>query len=432
MREPAVAEGPGTTGRSVYLDAALRLGREVAASALWSGERCSWIGAMPEDASGSLALNYLSFGPELYGGTAGVGLVLAELWDACEGEEPELRRAALGAFEHALSRAEEASGPGRLGFYGGRPGIALCLARGGAVLGEPRLVERAGELVAGLDHRAEPLENDLIGGRAGGIIALLALRRLGVEAATTDRAIEIGYDLVAAAERGAEGWSWPSGAAAGPRNLTGLSHGAAGTGLALLELWRETEASAFAVAAEAAFAYERSLYDPRARNWPDLRESATGGVTPGAPPPCATLWCHGAPGIALSRLRAGELGAGGDWEGEARLALETTAASVRAQVGHGNYSLCHGLAGNAEVLVEGAALLADDAAELARAVADDGIERYLEAGAPWPLGVLDGQSPALFLGLAGTAYWYLRLHDPGRPSVLLPRPEAFARDERRR
>jgi lantibiotic biosynthesis protein len=419
------------SGDGAYLDAALRLGREIAASAIWSGERCSWIGAMPEEASGSLALNYLAFGPDLYGGTAGVGLVLAELWDAGGGDEPELRRVSLGAFEHAMSRAEEAAGPGRLGLLGGRLGIALALARGGAVLDEPRLVERAGGLVEGLDYGAEPLENDLIGGRAGGIVALLALRRLGVEAARTEQAIGVGHDLVAAAQRGADGWSWPSGAAAGGPNLTGLSHGTAGVGLALLELWRETEASAFATAAEAAFAYERSLYDPRARNWPDLRELATNGAAPGAPPDCATLWCHGAPGIALARLRAGELGAGGDWEGEARLALETTAASVRAQLGHGNYSLCHGLAGNVEVLVEGDALVADDAAELARAVADDGIERYLDGGVPWPLGVLDGQSPALFLGLAGTAYWYLRMHDPARPSLLLPRPESFAYQHQR-
>jgi lantibiotic modifying enzyme len=414
------------SGDSAYLGAALRLGSEIAASAIWSGDRCSWIGAMPEDAAGRVVLHYLAFGPDLYAGTAGVGFVLAELDDACDGAAPELRRTALGAFEHAMSRAEEATGPTRLGLLGGRLGIALALARGGAVLGEPRLVERAGGLVEGLDYGAEPLENDLIGGRAGGIVALLTLRRLGVEAATTERAIGLGHDLVAAAQRGADGWSWRSGAAAGGRNLTGLSHGAAGIGMALLELWRETEASAFATAAEAAFAYERSLYDPRARNWPDLRELGTNGAAPGAPPGCATLWCHGAPGIALARLRAGELGAGGDWEGEARLALETTAASVRGQVGHGNYSLCHGLAGNVEVLVEGDALIDGDTGRLARAVADDGIERYLDGAVPWPLGVLDGQSPALFVGLAGTAYWYLRLHDPARPSLLLPRPESFA------
>jgi hypothetical protein len=29
------------------------------------------------------------------------------------------------------------------------------------------------------------------------------------------------------------------------------------------------------------------------------------------------------------------------------------------------------------------------------------------------------------VGRAGTAYFYLRLHDPERPSVLLPRPESI-------
>ncbi len=125
------------SGDSAYLEAALRLGREIAASALWSGDRCSWIGAMPEDEAGRVVLHYLAFGPDLYAGTAGVGFVLAELADACDGAEPELRRTALGAFQHAMSRAEEASGPGRLGLLGGRLGIALALARGGAVLGEP-------------------------------------------------------------------------------------------------------------------------------------------------------------------------------------------------------------------------------------------------------------------------------------------------------
>ncbi len=427
MSEAGTAGERAALGDGAYLDAALRLGREVAAGALWSGERCSWVGAMPEDAAGRVVLNYLAFGPDMYAGTAGVGLVLAELCDACEGGEPVLRRTALGAFEHAWSRAEEAAGPGRLGLYGGRLGVALCLARGGAVLGEPLLIERAGELVERLDHDSGPLENDLIGGRAGGIVALLALGRLGVEAATPELAVGLGNDLVAAAERGAGGWSWPSGAAAGGPNLTGLSHGAAGIGMALLELHWETGDASFAEVADAAFAYEAALFDPRAHNWPDLREHGAGAANGGgAAAPCVTLWCHGAPGIALSRLRAVELRGPGPWEEEARVALATTAAWSRAQLDGGNYSLCHGLAGNAEVLVEGAALVEDDAPGLAREAADAGIERHLDGDSPWPLGVLDGYSDALMVGLAGTAYWYLRLHDPSRPSLLLPRPEAFA------
>ena len=159
-----------------------------------------------------------------------------------------------------------------------------------------------------------------------------------------------------------------------------------------------------------------------------MREHALRGRPAEAPPPCATLWCHGAPGIALSRLRACELlGDRNGYEEEARLALQTTAAAVQAQLGIGNYSLCHGLAGNAEVLSEGAELFGGDARALLGEVADDGIERYLQSGAPWPLGVFEGESDSLMVGRAGTAYFYLRLHDPERPSVLLPRPESIAR-----
>jgi lantibiotic modifying enzyme len=120
------------------------------------------------------------------------------------------------------------------------------------------------------------------------------------------------------------------------------------------------------------------------------------------------------------------LGDANGCEQEARVALETTAAALHRQLPVGNYSLCHGLAGNAEILVEGASLLGEEAQALARGVADAGIERYLETAKPWPLGVHDGQTDSLLLGRAGTAYFYLRLHDPTRPSLLLLRPESFA------
>jgi class II lanthipeptide synthase len=408
-----------------YLDAALRLGHEIAAAAIWSGDRCSWVGAVPDEGPQGIAMTYTSFGPDFYGGTAGVGLVLAELFDACEEAEPELRRTALGALEQALGHAGELAGSTRLGAYGGQLGTALCAARAGALLGEESLAARAGEVVAALDYEDEPLENDVIGGRAGGILVLLALRELGVPEATLERSVALGRDLLAAADRDGPGWSWPSPAFPEQRHLTGLSHGAGGIGTALLELHGASGEPEFRTAAEAAFGYERSLFDPQRRNWPDLREHALRGWSGGALP-CTTLWCHGAPGIALSRLRARELGDRDGCEEEARLALETTAAWVGPQVESGNYSLCHGIAGNSEILTEGSALL-PEGPSLARRVADEGVERYLEADLPWPLGVYDGQSDSLMVGRAGTAYFYLRLHDSARPSVLLLRPEAFPR-----
>jgi len=90
--------------------------------------------------------------------------------------------------------------------------------------------------------------------------------------------------------------------------------------------------------------------------------------------------------------------------------------------GAGNFSLCHGLGGNAEILADSVRLLGDEAdenAELAHTVADAGLERHVQHAIPWPCGTFEGETASLFLGLAGIGMFYLRLHDPARPSVLL-------------
>ena len=69
----------------------------------------------------------------------------------------------------------------------------------------------------------------------------------------------------------------------------------------MLELATATGDKRYREAADAALAYERAVYDPAARNWPDLRNAATSA---GGQAMFATFWCHGAPGGALARLRS--------------------------------------------------------------------------------------------------------------------------------
>jgi hypothetical protein len=66
-------------------------------------------------------------------------------------------------------------------------------------------------------------------------------------------------------------------------------------------------------------------------------------------------------------------------------------------------SLCHGLGGAAEVLL----YAGDDAALDLGHVA---LERYAPTHAAWPCGA-PGVTPALFRGLSGIAWLFLRLHD---------------------
>ena len=62
---------------------------------------------------------------------------------------------------------------------------------------------------------------------------------------------------------------------------------------------------------------------------------------------------------------------------------------------------------------------AEGAQKYALAVADTGIERYLEREDEWPCGVGGGEDPSLMVGMAGIGHFYLRLGAPQVPEVVI-------------
>jgi lantibiotic biosynthesis protein len=255
------------------LAVAERIGEEIAAAAIWDGDHCDWVGAMPEeDRDGRLTVAIRPLEADLYGGTAGVGLFLAEL-SRVTGDQ-RLRRTAIGALRHAVSRADEIHPSVELGLYAGRPGVALALALAARALDEPALDGGARTIADGLPGLGNSLESDLMSGSAGAIVGLLALRWLLDDERLLESAIHHGEDLLGKAQRSGDAMSWPSPGLRGAPALTGFPHGAAGVAVALLELFAATGTERFRAGAEAAFAYERDLYDPVAGNWPDLRRNA--------------------------------------------------------------------------------------------------------------------------------------------------------------
>jgi lantibiotic biosynthesis protein len=186
----------------------------------------------------------------------------------------------------------------------------------------------------------------------------------------------------------------------------------------------------YCVGAERAFDYERYWFDHDAGNWPDFREEPRRRRRSNAPLSFAALWCHGAPGIALSRLRAFQILNDDTCKAEAITALHTTHSAIRRWLdsGNENYSLCHGLAGNAQVLLYGCQVLGDELTgdhELVAEVANAGLEMYGKRGGQWPCGAGSGETPNLMLGLAGIGYFYLRLYAPQIPSILILSRENF-------
>jgi lantibiotic modifying enzyme len=418
------AEAPDTPATEP-IEVAAGIGARLVDEAIWHERRCNWIGGrLGPGARGELVEHHAALDESLYEGTAGVALFLAELHAATG--EPGARRAALGAIAQAVEATRSRGDASTPGLYVGSGGVALVAARLGLALEEPALVESARRLAkATAAAPAGPDEElDLLNGSAGTVVVLLALAKLLDAPELAEAALARGDGLLGAAiEDG--GLSWPSRGITAAHNLTGLSHGAAGIALALLELGAATGEPRFMQAAERAFDYEQSTFDATVRNWPDYRELYPDRPSP--EPGYASFWCHGGPGIALSRLTALERLGGPRWRAEAEAGLEVSLGTVVRALEHGggNFSLCHGMAGNAEIVADGARVLGGRWERSARVVADVaalGAARHGAAGR-WPCGVGSREAPGLMLGIAGIGRFYLRAAGVLVPSILRPNPD---------
>jgi len=406
-----------------FLGAADRIGAALCRDALWSGKRCNWLGASMESLNGAWTTVHRAFGPELYSGTSGVALFLARLF-SLTGAKPYLT-AARGAVAQALTRLDDISLDAHIGFYSGLTGIAYALHEVAEALDRPGYATEALRILQSQSAEHPGGQGlDVISGSAGAIPVLLRFYRQSRQDFLLYLAIGHAEHLLSAAERSDHGWSWNTLHTPVQANLTGFSHGAAGIGWALVEIFAETHEERFREAAQQAFRYERHCFSAEHDNWPDFRSfnqsradaNGTGFMM---------AWCHGAPGIGLSRLRAYRILGDPLLLEEAETALRSTAKSLNNPSAGGSYSLCHGHSGNAELAIYAAQVLGTpEHGSLAAQVGRQGIEHYRTNRIPWPCGVLQGgETPGLMLGLAGIGYFYLRLHDPARvPSVLIVGP----------
>ncbi len=383
-----------------YLDAAHAIARRLCADALWSGARCNWLGDAMEYVDRDWRVVHRACGTTLYDGTSGIGLFLARV--AAETGDDVVRATARGALEQCVSRMHDLPASGRLGVYSGWTGIATALIESGRSLGEERWIEAGQTLLSSLTVDSDDGEAlDVISGPAGAIPALLATG----DPAARELAIALGDRLATRARSSGDALSWET--LPGLPPLTGYSHGASGIAVALHELYVATGEPSWAEMAARALAWERRHYVASEENWPDLRSS-----TPGAPPSCACAWCHGAPGIALARLRL--LGSDARLGEELAAAMRSTRRGIDNALKMPRYdcTYCHGLAGLAEVFVEAGG---EENLAVAREVADAMLERVARVGAPWPCGVPNGgETPALMTGVAGVGWFMLRVWGAGR------------------
>lgn len=372
------------------------------------GENVAWKTTHP------LANNYAL--RDVNAGLAGAVLACAGL--AAELAEPEASRV-LAQSVGWLQAMPAHSDPPLPGLYIGEAGIGTALLCAGQVLGEQAIIEAAlecGKLVATLPH----LSPDIMHGTAGRLLFHLFLWDETGNQEQLTAALACGEHLLATAQARKPGevcWTIPPEFKVfGSDAYAGYAHGVAGIADALLDLFEATGDERFIPTIQGAAQWLQRLAlpvlaDQSGLAWPTTEAQSV---------PSLPFWCHGATGVGRFFLHASR---------HAWLpgAMDMAVRAAQSVIHLGKFSgptLCHGLAGNCEFLLD---MYQETKQPLYLAEAWV-FGELLEAFAVEQEGHLvfhgdqiDVFSPDYMVGYAGIALTFLRLSNPERIPYQLSR-----------
>ena len=194
---------PGQRNTSKQLNRPLASRSRLKSARGWRGKRIATAtaapGSAPRCSDGARILRSLC--PDVYSGTAGVGLFLAALWQAVRIEE--VRLAAVGAIRQALAGLQGLRETNLPGLYTGALGVCWAAVRAAISLEKSGLVDEATiELqLSGYQRAKTEDEWDLLAGHAGAIVGLLWLRQHLGDDSLMEWATQLGQALIAAGAR---------------------------------------------------------------------------------------------------------------------------------------------------------------------------------------------------------------------------------------
>ncbi|MFA0963547.1 lanthionine synthetase LanC family protein [Roseivirga sp. BDSF3-8] len=402
---------------NILTDTARQIGDELCLSALWHKDACTWVTRQAEGASEQ----FISLKGDWYTGTSGISVFLAALYK--QTGNAIYRHTARGALVQATGSADDFDRQGRYGLHTGVYGVPFAYLHCGRLLDDEALVARGLELADRYADNAEKTtETDIIGGLAGILKVLLLAYQISGEERFLVHSRQLGGKLLARATRHEQDnlLSWRT-VEKQVQDLTGLAHGVSGIGAIFSELYAHDDNPEWKEAAEKAIAYENRSYSKEQNNWIDYRYlEKKEEWKPGS----MMAWCHGAPGIGLTRVHLARNLQTDKYSNDLNTAVSSTKQHLQytLQSKNGNFSLCHGMLGNAELLVYAAEVLEDDGLlQDARSIATGIVHIVRQNDLPWLSGFNNGKETAGFmLGNAGIGYQLLRTADPATfPGLLI-------------
>jgi lantibiotic modifying enzyme len=394
--------------REIYKTAAINIANTICRDAIWRGDKCNWMGLSTENNLAGRTVFTRALPPDFYDGVAGVVYFLLQVFRIHP--HPVIVKTVKGALQQLAATDDD-----RLllnGFYQGKAGIVFVMKVASQILNNRELDELAEKKLDYLLISADAEEdNDIISGIAGIILFLINLYRQEDKKRNEllQRAEELGALLLKRAENNQYGTSWKN-QDAGSRNLAGYAHGVAGIATALAELYLETKNEKLLHTIKEAIRYENSFFNEQQQNWPDLRFSKKADPVDDI---CSATWCHGSAGIGLARMRLYEITGDKNCFDDLIKAFRVTVKSLYAETIH-DYSLCHGLFGQAVFLLKAASLINENAiTDRVYQQAEKCLQEFVYPDIPVPNGYHSlKESPCYMQGNSGIGHFFLHLYDP--------------------
>ncbi|MBY0115767.1 type 2 lantibiotic biosynthesis protein LanM [Paenibacillus sp. DS2363] len=333
----------GSNWKDEYVQLAISIGESLVQSAVISSspaaDDITWIGLVA-NSEDERKLRLVPVGNDLYNGNGGIALFLGYLSELTTNNNyKDMARKALQPLIEIMRNTYQSNdvslnvGVFEVGSIGGGVFTTYQLSR---LWNDEDLLQTVKEF---LPYYCNLIDKDTsfdyIGGAAGAIDVLLHVYHGTGWKQALQGAEKCAEHLLQNAQTLPDGsMIWLTTPNSKP--YVGYSHGVSGIIASLSSLYRVTQHKKYIEYIEKGLQYERANYSAELKNW--ITPNDTARVT----------WCHGAPGILLSRLRLLE---NGYWDAhidqEINIALETT-----LKLGFGTEPVyCHGDFGQLEILL---------------------------------------------------------------------------------